>query len=243
MSRAVESYSGERFNRWLILDEFIKTPSGRVRWKARCDCGTECFINVYEAKRGRTKSCGCMLRQSNMTTEERKAAAQKAVAKRLKYVDYSGPLGVVVGIVEDENQRKTKSAIYKVRCSKCDGHHFYSAASLKHDTLTRDCPEYRTYNYTGLTKAEIKLRSSYKIEISDLERLQKEQSNCCAIFSKSFDETKRFIDHDHDSGEVRGLLCSSCNSGIGLLGDDLKSVMRAVEYLYEPPFKKLKGGL
>lgn len=243
MSGVMKSYSGERFNRWLILDDFIKTPSGQIRWKARCDCGTECFINVYDAKRGRTKSCGCMVRQSNMTTDERKAAAKKAIGGRLKYTDYSGPLGVVVSVVKDEDQRKNKNAIYKVKCSKCNGHHFYGAASLKRGTLTRDCPKYQAYNYSGLTKAELKIRSFYKIEIDDLNRLQEEQGNCCAICSKSFDETKRFIDHDHDTGKVRGLLCSSCNSGIGLLGDNLKSVMKAVEYLSEPPFTKFKGGL
>ena len=242
MSGVMKSYSGERFDRWLILDDFTKTASGQIRWKAKCDCGTERFINVADAKRGKSKSCGCLLNQNNMTTQERKAAAKKAAKSRLKYTDYSGPLGDVVGLVLDEEDRRCNSAIYKVKCAKCDGHHVYSAASLRRNILTRDCPSFQTYNYSGLTKAELKIRSFYKIEIDDLNELQQQQDNCCAICKKSFDETKRFIDHDHETGEVRGLLCSGCNSGIGLLGDNLKSVMKAVEYLSEPPFKKLKGG-
>jgi recombination endonuclease VII len=39
------------------------------------------------------------------------------------------------------------------------------------------------------------------------------------------------IDHDHATGEIRGLLCSSCNSGIGKLGDNLEGLERAVAYL------------
>jgi hypothetical protein len=39
------------------------------------------------------------------------------------------------------------------------------------------------------------------------------------------------VDHDHNSGLVRGLLCQGCNVAIGLLGDDLEGVMRAVDYL------------
>ncbi len=39
------------------------------------------------------------------------------------------------------------------------------------------------------------------------------------------------IDHSRITGNVRGLLCQACNGGIGLLGDDLASLERAVAYL------------
>lgn len=39
------------------------------------------------------------------------------------------------------------------------------------------------------------------------------------------------IDHDHETGVVRGLLCSSCNWAIGRLGDDLEGLKKAVVYL------------
>lgn len=39
------------------------------------------------------------------------------------------------------------------------------------------------------------------------------------------------IDHDHDTGEVRGLLCGPCNRGIGLLRDSKRNFGRAVRYL------------
>ncbi len=38
-------------------------------------------------------------------------------------------------------------------------------------------------------------------------------------------------DHDHKTGLFRGWLCGRCNPGIGLLGDDLKSLTKAVDYL------------
>lgn len=38
-------------------------------------------------------------------------------------------------------------------------------------------------------------------------------------------------DHDHDTGEFRGWLCKKCNTGMGALGDNLESVLRAVQYL------------
>jgi hypothetical protein len=52
----------------------------------------------------------------------------------------------------------------------------------------------------------------------------------CAICSKQL--TWSFhIDHDHESGVVRGILCSSCNTGLGLLGDRVDSLEKAVDYL------------
>lgn len=39
------------------------------------------------------------------------------------------------------------------------------------------------------------------------------------------------IDHDHQNGKVRGLLCARCNSGLGMFKDDTRLLTRAVDYL------------
>lgn len=43
------------------------------------------------------------------------------------------------------------------------------------------------------------------------------------------------VDHDHRTGAVRALLCSTCNRGIGLLGDDPELLRRAADYLDRAP--------
>lgn len=39
------------------------------------------------------------------------------------------------------------------------------------------------------------------------------------------------VDHNHETGEIRGLLCAPCNRGIGFLGDTGDGVRRALAYL------------
>lgn len=43
--------------------------------------------------------------------------------------------------------------------------------------------------------------------------------------------TNWHADHDHTTGEPRGVLCKKCNTGIGMLNDDIKLVKKALDYL------------
>lgn len=77
------------------------------------------------------------------------------------------------------------------------------------------------------------LKRYYGIEIEDYERMLVEQNSCCKICGKHNSEfSKRLnVDHDHETGKVRGLLCIKCNRGIGLLQDSPVILQRALEYL------------
>jgi hypothetical protein len=59
---------------------------------------------------------------------------------------------------------------------------------------------------------------------------QKGKCACCGIRQNEL--TMRFaVDHDHDTGLIRGLLCGNCNLGIGQLGDNIEGLMKALNYL------------
>lgn len=92
-----------------------------------------------------------------------------------------------------------------------------------------------SYNKEALRAA--RLRHRYGIEVAEYDRLLAQQGGRCAICKepsgggRSKPHHKRLcVDHDHDSGRVRGLLCDSCNLAIGYAGT-IEVLLAAVEYL------------
>jgi len=60
-----------------------------------------------------------------------------------------------------------------------------------------------------------------------------EQNGCCAICKKHQIEFKKklHVDHNHKSGQVRGLLCHNCNLAIGRLQESPTIIASALEYV------------
>lgn len=77
------------------------------------------------------------------------------------------------------------------------------------------------------------MRHNYGIGLDDYERMLAEQGGGCAICARTPDEEGRrlHVDHDHETGLVRGLLCGNCNRGIGYLGDSHERISSAADYL------------
>lgn len=91
--------------------------------------------------------------------------------------------------------------------------------------------EYRALR--GAEAAEYRRRwnlaTRYSLTIEDFTRLLESQGGCCAVCGRK--GGRQVVDHDHDTGEVRGILCVRCNVAIGSLGDSVEGLMRAVRYL------------
>lgn len=81
------------------------------------------------------------------------------------------------------------------------------------------------------------LRRCYGIGWDDYCRMHKEQKGLCAICGspgftmKECHTLKLVVDHDHETGAVRGLLCHNCNRGLGLFHDRCEDLVRALQYL------------
>ena len=78
-----------------------------------------------------------------------------------------------------------------------------------------------------------KLQLRYGLTYEQWEKMREEQNFSCMICGISEDEygKKLDVDHCHNTGKVRGLLCNPCNTMIGLARDNLKLLESAVQYL------------
>ena len=78
----------------------------------------------------------------------------------------------------------------------------------------------------------------YGIDFTYVESLYAEQNGCCAICNRPisllFGKTKKgkaHVDHCHTTGNVRGLLCTKCNTLLGMSEDNKEVLIAALEYL------------
>jgi hypothetical protein len=78
-------------------------------------------------------------------------------------------------------------------------------------------------------------KHKYNLEKEDYYSLIDNQDNKCGICKTIFKNTNRYdtpcVDHCHTTNKVRGLLCQSCNKGLGHFSDNIDILISAVEYL------------
>jgi hypothetical protein len=102
-----------------------------------------------------------------------------------------------------------------------DGYHCYCKA----------CNNARTYEsrqrlHGGSRHYHLKHR--YGIGSDEFDELVRQQGGVCAICGR---ENPEHVDHDHATGDVRGILCFNCNGGLGQFHDSIEFLEAAAAYL------------
>ena len=81
------------------------------------------------------------------------------------------------------------------------------------------------------------LKRKYGVTKREVVAMAEEQQHCCAVCGEPEKEMRNgllrhlAVDHDHGTGAIRGLLCQSCNTGLGKFRDDTTLLARAIAYL------------
>lgn len=76
------------------------------------------------------------------------------------------------------------------------------------------------------------LRRRFGITPKQYTAMFKAQEGACAICDRPPTRRQRLsVDHDHETGKVRGLLCQGCNMALGLFGDNAAWLRAAISYL------------
>tara|TARA_R110000772_G_scaffold2311_11_gene8024 strand:- start:5908 stop:6441 length:534 start_codon:yes stop_codon:yes gene_type:complete len=74
------------------------------------------------------------------------------------------------------------------------------------------------------------LKRTYGISLAEYNDMLKAQDNTCAICDGT-SKKNLHVDHDHATGEVRGLLCHGCNTALGLLNESKDTMRKMVNYI------------
>jgi hypothetical protein len=79
--------------------------------------------------------------------------------------------------------------------------------------------------------------ATYGITAEEYDAILKAQGGACYICRRAKGLSKPLcVDHDHETGMVRGLLCNPCNADVlGHARDEIEFFERAIEYLRSPP--------
>lgn len=131
--------------------------------------------------------------------------------------------------------------MYTKICKQCgkEGHlEAFQKDISKKDGVRPECKVCTAANrkkrYSATTNRKNNMQKNFGKGILDIyQKLFDEQGGVCAICKSP--ENGRYkhlsVDHCHDTGKIRGLLCNNCNRGIGLLKDSPELLKNAIEYV------------
>ena len=123
---------GQKFGRLTVIERAEPTPSGKSRWKCRCDCGNISYPHANKLRSGSTKSCGCL---------------QKELASKRTGIDLTGQRFDRLTVVERAGLTSIGGYRWKCRCD-C-GNISYPAAGELRSGRTRSCGCLCKENSTG----------------------------------------------------------------------------------------------
>lgn len=131
-------------------------------------------------------------------------------------------------------------------CKKCYAEHNKAMYEKHHDKRVaydqergsgweRNPENREKYMPTDRQAHDKYLQRTYGITIEDFDEMLEQQDGTCAICDGANADSARnrrlTVDHDHNTEKVRGLLCFTCNTSIGKLGDTYDALQKAADYL------------
>ena len=89
--------------------------------------------------------------------------------------------------------------------------------------------------YDPRKKRNYRLLQDHNMTIEQYDARMEAQGNCCAICGLPGDQDQMGrsmpIDHNHETGEYREIICSHCNTALGLVKDNIETLKKMIAYL------------
>jgi hypothetical protein len=194
------------------LAEFSRAARGRDGRSAHCKT---CHNTLYREPLNRVPLLTCLYCGEEFPNPARRGPDRKFCSPHHKAKWWQ------------EEKRRQQELADPRRCAKCGG-------TVAHLTGLPVCSKCRVDDRERGYRRAVSLKSLYGLTQDDYDQLLELQYGRCAICrtDKPGGGAGRWhIDHDHETGHVRGLLCNGCNVGIGFLQEDPEILMAAARYV------------
>lgn len=115
----------------------------------------------------------------------------------------------------------------------------FHAHKLGRNGVDSNCKECKTIRSRArYADPEVKVRdhrrrkeNQFGLQPGQYDEMLEAQGGTCAICKRLPEKIRLHVDHCHTTGDVRGLLCYSCNTGLGVFRDDPEVLSEAIRYL------------
>ncbi len=130
----------------------------------------------------------------------------------------------------------TRDCLQCKRVLPCSQFYKQSSGKYGREAVCKECKGQRR-RANPLSNRQSHIRKYYGLAWADYVSLYEKQQGLCRICDKPmllYESEKlqvAHVDHDHETGAVRGLLCHFCNSGLGYFKDSRSLLQRAIDYL------------
>ena len=117
-------------------------------------------------------------------------------------------------------------------CKKCQSEQMKESHSENRDERIKKMKDYNSKPENKERARCLQLQRRFGITLDDYNQMFTEQNGCCAVCGKHEKEQAKAlaVDHDHETGEVRELLCHACNVSFGLLREDPEIILSLLAY-------------
>lgn len=244
----IKDITGQRFGKLVAL-KAARTYRHVVFWLCSCDCGTVVERNGTELRRGlrvgRMMSCGCHQRPdlSGRRIGKLTVVGFSHVNRDLRYhegqwhvVCDCGTRTIIGGHDLAKGDVKSCGCLRHERTSEClaNGAKECSRCHVRKTTM-----EFGKYSYSRDSRQSLcrecmanrRLMKHYGITLSDKRAMLEAQGHICANRRCMTRVTvQSAVDHCHKSGQVRSILCTACNTSLGLLRESSSRIVGLAEY-------------
>lgn len=241
LPKGVIDLSGQRFGRLLVTG--FSHLARRAHWRVRCDCGRERIVSSNDLRSGHTTSCGCAkrpdisgqrfgqltaIRYSHSVAQKNGAFAMwivrcdcgtEVVTRSAALLSGGTTSCGCARFIKKRVAIRRRLESQRKKCCRCG-----IEKSLEEFDRSPNTPDRRTSACRPCLRST-RLKLKYGITAEEKRAMIRAQHRRCANSSCSARVTMTSpTDHCHASGKVRGVLCSNCNTALGLLGDSPKRI-------------------